>query len=151
MAMLRAKGYDVDTLDEVAKLTDTQLESIETSFEQDAIAAGNAIIKAAQIFNAIVTSGGDEAALNAQLKALGVTRDENGNIIGFGTYEGAGLGYGKDTVAGKKASENVTNATEARDDLANEYEVDQAADYKSKITTAAERAGMSLEELKEYS
>lgn len=150
MAMLREKGYDVKTLDDVAKLTDAQLEAVETSLEQDALAAGQAIISAAQIFHAIVTSGGDEAALNAKLEALGVTRDANGNIQGFGQYQGAGLNYGENTVAGQQASDNVTEATEEQNTLKNEYDVNQTEDVNTKITRAAELADMSMEELREY-
>ena len=149
--MLQDKGYQVTSLEDIANLSDTQLEAIETSLEQDAIAAGNAIIQAAQIFNAIVTSGGDEAVLKTKLDALGAVRDENGNIVGFEEYRGGGLGYGADTAAGKQAAQAVTDATEAGNTLTNQYGVNQTEDLEAIVSRAATKAGMSLEELKEYS
>ena len=149
--MLQDKGYQVTSLEDIANLSDTQLEAIETSLEQDAIAAGNAIIQAAQIFNAIVTSGRDEAALKTKLDALGAVRDENGNIVGFEEYRGGGLGYGADTAAGKQAAQAVTDATEAGNTLTNQYGVNQTEDLEAIVSRAATKAGMSLEELKEYS
>lgn len=148
--MLQDKGFQVDSLEDIARLTDAQLESIETSLEQDALAAGNAIIQAAQIFKAIVTSK-DEATLNAELDKLGAVRDKDGNIIGFEDYEGGALNYGADTAAGKQANQNVTDAQETQGQLEGEYSTNQDADWnQTKATLAAYGGFDSVEDLEAY-
>ena len=144
IAAMKENGYNVNSLDDIAAMSQGTLESVESSFEQDAIAAGNAIIQAGEIFMAIVTGEG-----------LDKYKDTNGNVV-LGDYStSTGLGYSKDSIAGQQAAEYVATSTENQNDMTNGFEADKDEDrtayYDKKMSEHASNAGFSdVDEFKAY-
>lgn len=141
---MQANGYDVNSLDDIAAMSQGTLENVEWSFEQDAIAAGNAIIRAGEIFMAIVTGEG-----------LDKYKDDKGNVV-LGDYStSTGLGYSKDSIAGQQAAEYVATSTENQNNMTNSFEADRDEDrttyYNKKMGEHASNAGFSdVDEFKAY-